>query len=194
MHSGRFECDPGHTGKQDLGKDWGPESHPAEEDLSGTGCNRGVNATNQITYGLAPQLRARIMGAFLAGIGVTLLVATVVVVGFDLPGDVLSAVVVLTVVGITGLGFLLVRRWYVVQVDDIGYRVRFVRGVGENNARWADVEDLATTEVHGSKCLVIRLRDGRSSTIPVDLIEGDREEFVDEIKRRLNGRHGNSKK
>ncbi|RZI90132.1 MAG: hypothetical protein EOO67_11425, partial [Microbacterium sp.] len=95
---------------------------------------------NQINYGLAPQLRARLMGTFLAVVGVTLLVATVVVVAFDLPGDVLSAVVILTVVGVFALGFLLVRRWYVVQVDDIGYRVRFVRGAGETNARWADVE------------------------------------------------------
>lgn len=149
---------------------------------------------NRINYGLAPQLRARLMGIFLATVGVTLLVVTVVVVAFDLPGDVLSAVVILTVVGVFVLGFLLVRRWYVVQVDDIGYRVRFVRGAGETNARWADVEDLATSEVHGSRCLVIRLRDGRSTTIPVDLIEGDREELVDELKRRLSGRHGNSKK
>lgn len=156
--------------------------------------NRGVNATNQITYGLAPHLRARLMGMFLAAVGVVLLVATVVVVAFDLPGDVLSGVIVLTVVGIALLGFLLVRRWYVVQLDDIGYQVRFVRGAGENRARWVEVEDLATSELHGAKCVVIRLRDGRSTSIPVDLVEGDREEFVDEIKRRLAGRHGNSKK
>ncbi|MCX6394923.1 MAG: hypothetical protein NTV23_00365 [Propionibacteriales bacterium] len=153
-----------------------------------------MTATNQINYGLAPQLRARLMGLFLAGIGITLLVMTIVVVALRLPGDVLSAVVILTVVGVFTLGFFLVRRWYVVQIDDIGYQVRFVRGAGETNARWADVEDLATAEIHGSKCVVIRLRDGRSTTIPVELIEGDREEFVEEIKRRLAGRHGNSKK
>lgn len=134
------------------------------------------------------------MGTFLATVGITLLVGTIVVVAFDLPGDVLSGLVILAVVGVFALGFFLVRRWYVVQVDDIGYRVRFVRGAGETNGRWAEVEDLTTMEVQGAKCLVIRLRDGRSTTIPVDLIEGDREEFVDELKRRLNGRHGNSKK
>jgi len=134
------------------------------------------------------------MGTFLATVGITLLVGTIVVVAFELPGDVLSGLVILAVVGVFALGFFLVRRWYVVQVDDIGYRVRFVRGAGETNGRWAEVEDLTTMEVQGAKCLVIRLRDGRSTTIPVDLIEGDREEFVDELKRRLNGRHGNSKK
>jgi hypothetical protein len=153
-----------------------------------------VIETNRRDYGLAPQLRARLMGAFLAAIGIVLLVVTIVVVAFDLPGDVLSGLVILTVIGVFALGFLLVRRWYVVRLDDIGYRVRFVRGAGESNARWRDVEDLTTGEVQGAQCVVIRLRDGRSTTIPVALIEGDKEEFVDELKRRLNGLHGNSKK
>jgi len=34
------------------------------------------------------------------------------------------------------------------------------------------------------------LRDGRSTTIPVALIEGDQEEFVDELQRRLDAGHG----
>lgn len=134
------------------------------------------------------------MGLFLAAVGITLLIMTVLVVALELPGDVLSAVIIITVISIFTLGFFLVRRWYVVRIDDIGYQVRFVRGVGKANARWVEVEDLATSEVHGAKCLVIRLRDGSVTTIPVDFIEGDREEFVDELKRRLNGRHGNSKK
>jgi hypothetical protein len=134
------------------------------------------------------------MGAFLAVIGTTLLVVTILVFAFSLPGDVISALVILMVVGIFSLGFLLGRRWYVVRLDDIGYQVRFVRGAGEKNARWLEVEDLATSEVHGDQCVVLRLRDGRTTTIPVNLIEGDREEFVDELKRRLAGRHGNSRR
>ncbi|MET3961767.1 hypothetical protein ABIE44_001701 [Marmoricola sp. OAE513] len=145
-------------------------------------------------YGLAPQLRARLMGAFLVALGVLLLLVTIVVVAFDLPGDVLSGLVILAVVGVFTLGFLLGRRWYVVRIDDIGYQVRFVRGAGEKNAKWSSVEDLATSELHGTRCVVIRLRDGRSTTIPVTLIEGDPEAFVSELMRRLNGQHGNSKR
>ncbi|MFL6106974.1 MAG: hypothetical protein ACJ72D_14430 [Marmoricola sp.] len=141
-------------------------------------------------YGLAPQLRARLMGAFLALVGVTLLVMTVVVVALRLPGDVLSAVVIAVVVGIFALAFFLGRRWYVVRVDDTGYQVRFVRGAGETQARWTDVEDLTTAVVAGSECVLLRLRDGRSTTIPVALIEGDQEEFVDELQRRLDAGHG----
>jgi hypothetical protein len=130
------------------------------------------------------------MGTFLAAVGVTLLVMTVVVVAFKLPGDVLSGVVILVVVGIFALGFFLGRRWYVVRVDEVGYQVRFVRGAGAAQARWTDVEDLTTAVVAGAECVLLRLRDGRSTTIPVALIEGDKEEFVDELQRRLDAGHG----
>ena len=149
-----------------------------------------MSTSTQRDYGLAPQLRARLMGAFLAAIGVTLLVMTVVVLAFSLPGDVLSGLVILVVIGIFTLGFLLGKRWYVVRLDEVGYQVRFVRGVGTATGRWAEVEDLATSYIQDEECVVLRLRDGRSTTIPVNLIEGDREEFVDELKSRLRGSSG----
>jgi hypothetical protein len=98
--------------------------------------------------------------------------------------------VILVVVAIFTLGFLLSRRWYVVRVDGTGYQVRFVRGAGATRGRWSDVEDLATSYVVDEECVLLRLRDGRTTTIPVNLIEGDREEFVDELKRRLDVAHG----
>lgn len=141
-------------------------------------------------YGLSRALRIRLMGAFLGVIGGALLVTTVGVAVLDLPAGVLSGLVVLAVVGVVVLGFLLVRQPYVVRLDDAGFRIRFVRGVGESQGRWADVEDLATTRVSGAECVVLRLRTGRTTTIPVNLIEGDREEFVDELQRRLDAGHG----
>ena len=141
-------------------------------------------------YGMAPALRARLMGAFLAVVGTVLLVMTVVVAVAHLPADILTGLVVLVVVGIFTLAFLLGRRWYVVRLDATGYRVRFVRGVGQAQARWTDVEDLTTTVVAGTECVVLRLRNGQTSTVPVTLIEGDREEFVDELQRRLDAGHG----
>ena len=149
-----------------------------------------MSTTEPRDYGLAPRLRARLMGTFLAAVGVTLLVMTIVVVAFELPGDVLSGVILLVVVGVFALAFFLGRRWFVVRLDDVGYQVRFVRGAGVTAARWTDVEDLTTAVVAGSECVLLRLRDGRSTTIPVALIEGDQEEFVDELQRRLDRGHG----
>lgn len=149
-----------------------------------------MTSTETRDYGLAPQLRARLMGTFLACIGVVLLLVTIVVISFSIPADVLSGLVIVAVIGIFTLGFLLGRRWFVVRLDDLGYQVRFVRGAGERQARWVDVADLATNEVHGAKCVVLRLRSGASTTIPVDLIEGDKEEFVDELRARLNAGRG----
>lgn len=144
----------------------------------------------QHDYGLAPELRARLMGISLVVIGVTLGVATLVIATAHLPADILSGLVVLAVAGVFSLGFLLVRKWYVVRLDDTGYQVRFVRGAGVKAARWTDVEDLQTSTVAGARCVVLRLRDGRSTTVPVDLVEGDREAFVTELAAYLDRGHG----
>jgi hypothetical protein len=141
-------------------------------------------------YGLAPALRARLMGLFLGGVGLLLLLVTVVVAVLRLNQDLIPAVAIVVVVAVFGLGFLLVRRWYVVRLDETGYQVRFVRGVGQARGRWADVEDLTTAVVAGTECVVLRLRNGGTTTIPVNLIEGDREEFVDELQRHLDRGHG----
>jgi hypothetical protein len=144
-------------------------------------------------FGLAPVLRARLLGLALAGLGLLLVVVTVVVLLLGLPLDILSAVVVLVLVAIFALGFLLVRRWHVLELDRAGYRVRFVRGAWVTAARWADVHDMVTSTVGGARCVVLRLRDGRTTTLPVDVVEGDSEELVRELGRRLaaaNGRRG----
>lgn len=142
-------------------------------------------------FGLAPQLRARLMGAGLLGLGALLAVASLVVALLRLPPDIIIGIAVLVMVAIFVLGFGLVRRWFLVRVDATGYQVRFVRGAGVRAARWADVEDVQTQTLAGARCVVLRLRDGRQTTVPVDLVEGDRDAFVRELQDRLelaNGR------
>lgn len=140
-------------------------------------------------YRLAPSVRVRLMGAALAGLGVLLLVATVVVAIAHASLDVLSAVIVLTVLVVIGLGVVLNRR-VVLRLDPLGYRVRMVRGVGVATARWADVHDVQTAAVSGARCVVIRLRDGRTSTIPVDVVEGDSEQLVRDLTAILDRAQG----
>lgn len=150
----------------------------------------GSDESPVLDYALAPGLRARLLGSSLALAGVALLVVALVVAVTPVPIGVLSGLVVLAAIGLGVLTFLLAPRRYVVRLDPTGYRVRFVRGVGRAHARWTDVEDLTTAVVSGTECVVLRLRDGGTSTVPVNLIEGDREAFVDELRRRLDTGHG----
>jgi hypothetical protein len=152
--------------------------------------NVPVRTTTIRDYGLARPVRARLLGTFLAVIGGVVLVASLVAALADVPRPAIVGLLVLGVLGVATTGALLGPRWYVVRLDDVGYRVRFVRGVGRPQARWVDVLDLTTAVVSGTPCVVLRLRDGGSSTVPVAVIEGDREEFVDELRRRLDGAHG----
>ena len=130
------------------------------------------------------------MGALLVLVGLVVLVFLGVALVADVPGRLAGGAAVLAALGLAAAAVLLARGWSVVRLDDAGYRIRFVRGVGRSNARWTDVSDLTTAVVSGTPCVVLRLRDGGSSTVPVALIEGDREEFVDELQRRLDAGHG----
>jgi hypothetical protein len=117
-------------------------------------------------------------------------VTTAVVAVSGLPLVVMSVLVALVVVAVAGVGYLLTRRTYVVRADQDGYRVRLVRGAGVRAARWQDVEDVVATHVAGDRCVQLRLRDGGSTTIPVDVLAIDGDVFVRELQNRLDQGHG----
>jgi hypothetical protein len=135
-------------------------------------------------------VRARLLGVTLTVIGGAVLVAALVITLTGVPLSVLTGLVVLAALGVAALGVVLGPRRYVLRLDATGYRIRFVRGVGRDQARWTDVLDLTTAVVSGTECVVLRLRDGGSSTLPVNMLEGDREELVGELQRRLDAGHG----
>ncbi len=141
-------------------------------------------------YRLSPLLAARLLGVGLLLIGLLVCLTTLLVGLLGLPIVVLTAVVVLALVGVLTAGVALTRRAYVVRLADEGYRVRFVRGAGVKQARWKDVDDAVTADVAGSPCVVLRLRDGRTTTIPVDVLAVDREAFVRDVQKRLQDGQG----
>jgi hypothetical protein len=158
---------------------------------SARGFNRAVpTPTSAVDYGVAPQVRARVMGAFLVVLGVLVCTTTVAVSLLELPLDVISVLVVLAVVAVLGGGLLLMRRTYVVRADAAGYRVRLVRGAGVKAARWEDVEDVVATRVAGARCVQLRLRSGGTTTIPVDVLAIDGDDFVHDLQNRLDRGHG----
>ena len=141
-------------------------------------------------YRLAPAFVARLLGLALVGLAVLLFAGTAVVALAGLPLLVLVGVAVVGAALVVAFGWWLRQRAWVLRCTDAGYRVRLVRGVGATEARWREVEEAVTVHRHDVACLELRLRDGRTTTIPVGVLAGDREQFVRELQDRLQTGHG----
>lgn len=139
---------------------------------------------------LAAPLRARLLGAAIVVAAVPLLAAVLLTWLLGLPTPVVSVVVGVVLVGLLlALGLLLPGHW-VVRLDEDGYRVRALRSARARSARWSDVRDVQTTTVEGHRCLVLRLRDGRTTTLPVDVLGGDPAELTAVVTAQLDRTHG----
>ncbi len=141
-------------------------------------------------YRFAGPLIVRLMGGVLVLAGLLVLAAGLLVALAGLPTAVLSVGLVVAVLGFLATGLLLTRGASVVHLDEAGYRVRWVRGAGVRQARWTDVEDVAATTVAGQRCVSIRLRDGGTTTVPVDVLAGSSDGFVRDLQQHLNRGHG----
>lgn len=140
-------------------------------------------------YRLAPALAARLVGLLLVVLAGLVLFATVLVALLDGP------TVLLLVVGATALVAVLaltvpLRTVRVVELDEQGYRVRMIRGAGVRAARWRDVEDAVAASPRGVDCVVLRLRDGRTTSIPVAAVDASREDFVEDLRAHLRRGQG----
>ncbi|MBV9829999.1 MAG: hypothetical protein JOZ82_00255 [Marmoricola sp.] len=143
--------------------------------------------TARVELALAPALRLRLLGTGLLLVGLLVVLGVVVTALAGGPDVVVTVVVVLGAVGVLVLGLLLgVRRW-VLRVDDVGYRVRVLRA-GARAARWVDVLDLQAINSGRARLLVLRLRDGRTTTLPVDSVEGGPVRLTELLTARLEGR------
>lgn len=141
-------------------------------------------------YRLARAVSVRLMGLALTLAGGAVLGVGVLVVLGTVASSVLSVAVPAAALLVLLVAVALARRTVVVRLDETGYVVRWVRGVGVPAARWKDVEDVVATTVAGERCVVLRLRDGRSTTVPVRLLEGPDAAFVTDLQSRLDRGHG----
>lgn len=149
-----------------------------------------MTSTGPSDYRLSPALGARLVGLLLVALAVLLFTTTALVALADLPPDLLVLLAVAGVVAVFGLGYYLTRRAYVVRFDVEGYRVRMIRGAGVTAAAWKDVADAATASPRGIPCVVLNLRDGRTTTIPVAALAVDREQFVRDLQQHLQDGQG----
>jgi hypothetical protein len=140
-------------------------------------------------YRLAPALGARLVGLLVVCLAVFVFVATGVVALLNLHTLVLVPVALVVLAAVFGAGAV-VRGATVVHFDDAGYRVRMIRGAGVREAAWTDVVEAVTTTRRGVRCVVLKLLNDRSTTIPVDAVAADREAFVRDLQGHLQHGHG----
>lgn len=146
--------------------------------------------TEPTVYRLAPAFVARLLGLVLVGLALVVFVGTAVVAIAGLSLDVLVVVVLLGVVAGVAAGWWLRSRAWVLRCTDEGYRVRLVRGAGVTEARWSAVDDAVTSYRRDVACLELRLGDGRTTTIPVGVLDVDKDQLVREVQARLQQGHG----
>jgi hypothetical protein len=147
--------------------------------------NRGVPSQ----YRLSRPLVARLTGVLLATLGVLILVIAALVALVSLPALALTVAVVVSVLAVAGAALLL-GRGTVVALGEDGYRVRFVRGAGVPRAGWTQVESVSATTMAGERYVVLTLKDGRTTTVPVRLLEGRPDDFVRDLQEHLNRGYG----
>ena len=141
-------------------------------------------------YRLSPPVAVRLMGVGLALAGLLVLVVVLGGLLFSWPTAVLSTVVVAAFFAVLVLALALWRLAPVVRLDEVGYEVRWVRGAGVRQGRWKDVEDVLATTVAGDRVVVLRRRDGQTTTIPVGILAGAPDDFVRDLQQHLNRGHG----
>ena len=141
-------------------------------------------------YRFSRALLVRSVGALLVLLGLLVVSLAVLVLLLDLPGTVLTVGVVAAVVLVVAAALAASRLTTVLVLDETGYRVRLLRGAGTRAARWREVEDAVTMTIAGHDCVVLRLKDGRTTTIPVDVLETSPEALFEELSRRLDKGHG----
>jgi hypothetical protein len=141
-------------------------------------------------YRFSRALLVRSLGALLVLLGVLVVLLALLVAALDLPRAVLTVGVVVAVLLVVVAAVAASRLRTVLTLDETGYRVRLLRGAGVRAARWREVEDAVTMTVAGHDCVVLRLRDGRTTSIPVDVLETSPAALLEELSRRLDRGHG----
>jgi hypothetical protein len=142
-------------------------------------------------YRLATAVGVRFVGGLLVLVAVLVFVTTLVVGLLDLPSWLMLLAAGLGVGAVLIGGYVVTRRIPVIRLGADGYRVRLIRGVGVTAAGWKDVREAVTSaDGAGAPVVVLRLRDERTTTIPVRVLAADREDFVRDLLAHLQRGQG----
>lgn len=104
---------------------------------------------------------------------------------------VLVAIGIVLLAGLLRAVIQIVRQPTVLRLDATGYRVGRQSGAsGVRQATWHEVERVRRDHHDGREQVVIQLRTGGATKIPVRAIAAPRQEWLDELDTRLNRAHG----
>lgn len=141
-------------------------------------------------YRVPQAVLVRLLGITLVLLAGVVFVLAGLVAAFSLPIAVLSVGLVLVVVAVVAAGFVLTRFATVLRLDDVGYEVRLLRNPGVRRARWKDVEDVVTATLSEQDCVVLRLRDGTTTRLPLALVGASPDTLVRDLREHLDRGHG----
>ncbi len=143
----------------------------------------------EAVYRLAPTFAARLVGLGLVVLAFVTFGYAAAAFAWGWPPDLIVVVLVVGLVAVFASAHWLRTRAFVVRLDEAGYEVRFVRGVGVASGRWADVAEAVAAHPRNIACLVLRHHDGATTSIPVEMLAVDRDRFADDVKARLDRAH-----
>ncbi len=140
-------------------------------------------------YRFAPLQLVRFVGGLLVALAAVVFLGTFAVAALGLSLAVLAVVTVVAIAGVVAT-IIWLRSVVVVGFDDGGYLTRLMRGAGVTAAGWREVGEATTATVGGAPVVVLTLKDGRRTTIPVSVLDVDREQFVRDLQAHLQAGQG----
>jgi hypothetical protein len=143
------------------------------------------------TYRWSRAALLRPLGAGVAALGAMWVVLAVVLGATSTSiGTALPIAAVITAICLAGACWLLLRPPPVLQLSDVGYRVRHVRGAGVTSATWSQVETVDARTTPAGAVIVVDLSDGTSSILPLALLGNRGTSAQREMHERLNQAFG----
>jgi len=145
----------------------------------------GIASTPDTTYRLAPALVARLVGRTLVTLAATVSILTVIGILAGAGWVLAGAATLVGAVLVGAWAWYLARRAWAVRLTSRGYAVRALGGVGVTEASWSEVDEVLAASPGGTPCLVLRLRDGRTTRLPMPTLAADPDTFAHDVRRRV---------
>jgi hypothetical protein len=149
----------------------------------------GPAPTSSTSYRLAPALGVRLVGRSLVTLAVLVAIMTVIGAATGAGWRLAGVTAVIGIVLVAAGAWYLFRLASAVRLTSRGYAVHLLGGVGTTAAPWGEVEEVVAATPAGRPCLVLGLRDGSATRLPMAALAGDPDAFAHDVRRRVRDAH-----